>query len=308
MSSRLGRAGNQTAGGQTALGRGDDFCQHAEEGAAGFGRAVFEPGGVELKGCAIGIEETQPGIWVREQRGRDQTNAVTHADEREHAVNRRSHAAELGGEERRVTKLSDERPIARMVFLIEFDPSFIFQLAHLDRARRGESVPDGDDRFQIGGAKRQGLQIGAPFDAGFVNEREVDAPVPQGVDLRVDRKLDEVDGDLRMFGPIMEHGFGNLRHQDSPVASQIEFAAGAAGDLLRARDGEGELGEQAVHFALKMAAGVGQPHARGGANEKLQIQFLFERGDLPTDRGLGDVKAFGRPTEAQGFGDDLKIA
>ena len=58
---------------------------------------------------------------------------------------------------------------------------------------------------------------------------------------------------------------------------------------------------------IKHPSGFGQPQGAVIAQQQRDAQFFFQQLDLPAQRGLGHMQAFGRPREVAGFGNGHKI-
>jgi hypothetical protein len=72
-----------------------------------------------------------------------------------------------------------------------------------------------------------------------------------------------------------------------------------AAQRLHRRDGRVDLAQDGSDAVEQRLAGKRQLHAVGRAAQQLAAEHLLQRADLPAQRRLGDVEAFGRAAEVE---------
>jgi hypothetical protein len=156
---------------------------------------------------------------------------------------------------------------------------------------RGQRVIGG--QVGNGGFGANGLRREAGGVEGLAKVAHVSAAVAQRFRLFVPVEPKHLDLDSLVFSRIAP----DRRGHTEPRRKTHHQARAAAGGLVDAPGSCSGPGEYVDGFVLQLSSGLGEPHSAGCALQQYAAELLFERADLSTKHGLGDVQVLGRAPE-----------
>ena len=175
------------------------------------------------------------------------------------------------------------------------------------RGGRGEQRVTGGEHSHQAVFHQHALDDGRVVDAN-PPEAHIDAPGLECFDLLQGGHLRQPQLQLQRL--VVAQAADQLRQHAvqrrgcetdaQPGLLALANAAGVVADLV-------QLFEQHIGVFIEKPPGLGQPQ-RAAALQQDHAQFLFQLLDLPAQRRLGDVQAFGGAGEVEGFAQHLEIA
>ncbi len=191
------------------------------------------------------------------------------------------------------------------------------RVAGVEHKRLGGQLGEGRGGGQQGVAGGQHgdqpiLHQHALDDGRVVNanapEAHVDTPGLERLDLLQGGHLRQPQLQLqRVMGAQPPNQFRQHAIQGRRCKANAQPGLLALADASRVVADFGQLFEQHIGVLIEKPPGLGQPQ-RSATLQQNHTQFLFQLLDLPAQRRLGDVQAFGRAGEVEGLPQHLEVA
>lgn len=266
------------------------------------------PHRAEFDRSTVGMKKTKGGLAGRPKKKRQQADAETGRDQREHGLERRGG---LRGETWRETgepaHLRDVGAIAVGVVTVEPDPRVLAQITDAHTPAVGQAMARSDHEAHLRAQQGEGVEIAARHE--FVAEQEPDVRPPgvQGRQLLGKVEFLQDDLDARVAAAKLSDTLRDQVDGEAPVVADDELTGGAAAGVLHGLNSDVDLGEDFGDVFVEASAGVGQLDAHPIAVEKTDAELSLEVADLPAERRLGDAQLLRRPAKIQVLGDGVKV-
>ena len=138
---------------------------------------------------------------------------------------------------------------------------------------------------------------------GVGDDRDVEVAGGEPRDELGRHRLVEAQVDLGELGVERADGERDERRVGGRGRADVEAAALERAERVELALGRGQAVEDRVGVADQQLAGLGQPHAAGGALDQARAGLGLERGDLARHGGLGEGERLGRGGEGAVRGD-----